>query len=55
MDEVCKPCQRSASDLKLTNKKPSDKKKHLVEAFSKKSITLLDNKPRVMLISALWW
>lgn len=39
--DIYRLCQKNISDLKLTNKKFSDKKEDLVEIFSKKSTTLL--------------
>lgn len=42
----------SASGLKPTNKKLSGKEKDLVEVFSQRSTTLLNDGPRMMSISA---
>lgn len=51
VSDVCKPCQMSASSLRLVNKGPSDKKEDIVGAFSRRSMTLLDDGLGVMLIS----
>lgn len=51
IDNIYKPCQISAFDLRPANKKLSSKKKDLVGAFDRKFIILSDNRLRVILIS----
>lgn len=50
--KVCKLCQMSVSDLKPTNKRPSDKEKDLIGGSFRRFITLLDDGLRMMLINA---
>lgn len=43
----------SASSLRLINKRPSDKKEDIVGAFSRRFMTLFDDRLGVMLINVL--
>lgn len=52
VDDIYKFCWMSVSSLKPANKRPSGKKKDLVEVSFRTSITLLDNIARVMSINA---
>lgn len=52
MGDVCKPYRMSVSGLRPANKRPSSKKEDLVETPSRKSTTLLDDRFKVILISA---
>lgn len=46
-------CRISVFGLRSANKRPSGKKKDLIRVSFRKSITLSDDKPRIMLINAL--